>query len=60
MAKWQNGKIVYRYYSSHSNFKPSNTHSQCVLPNSNPQATCKQENSQGVRAKTHNESVYFC
>ena len=32
-----------------------NTHSECVLPNSNLQATFKQENLQGVRA----EKVHF-
>ena len=41
-------------FSRYSSFL-KNTHSQCVLPNSNPQATCKQANSH----KEHPLTVYI-
>ena len=36
-----------------------NTHSRCVLPNSNLQATFEQANSQGENAKIHTLNVCF-
>ena len=46
--------LIYTILRGHKN-----THCECVLPNSNPQATCKQANSQRENAKIHTHSVYF-